>query len=414
MPAGEAASVSATDAASVGRTLDVTARASGALVSFVVVACLLLSTSVLLGLVVLVGVPVLVLGVGPLIRPLHRRQGAQRAAIAAASTLAADTVSGLRDLRGIGGEAELLARYRAASRRTREAGVALARVEATLSAVEVLLPGLLLVVVTVVGVRLALAGSISAGQLVSFYGYAAFLVTPLRTATEFADKLTRAVVAAGKVVELLRMRPLREEPALAVAEPPLGVVLTDLTSGIIVEPGVLTAVACVEPGQASALAERLGGHVDAPVLLGDVLLSDLPLSVVRRRVVVADASPWLFRGRLRDELDPFGTHTADEVLAALSAASAGRPGRPARRPGYRTGGAGPRALRWPASARRPGTHAAHRRRRPGPRRADLLGRRAHRGTHRFVPQTVPSRPPNGPHDHEPARARDVRCRRAAR
>ena len=39
-------------------------------------------------------------------------------------------------------------------------------------------------------------------------------------------------------------------------------------------------------------------------------------------MVVADASPWLFRGRLRDELDPFGTHTADEVLAALSAASA--------------------------------------------------------------------------------------------
>ena len=322
VPAGEAANVSATDAASVGRTLDVTARASGALVSFVVVAGLLLSTSVMLGLVVLVGVPVLVLGVGPLIRPLHRRQSSQRAAIAAASTLAADTVSGLRVLRGIGGEAELMARYRAASRRTREAGVALARVEATLSAVEVLLPGLLLVVVTVVGVRLALAGSISAGQLVSFYGYAAFLVTPLRTATEFADKLTRALVAAGKVAGLLRLEPLREEPAHPVAEPPLGVVLTDLTSGIVVEPGVLTAVACVEPGQASALAERLGGHVDAPVLLGDVLLSDLPLSVVRRRVVVADASPWLFRGRLRDELDPFGTHTADEVLAALSAASA--------------------------------------------------------------------------------------------
>ena len=322
VPAGEAANVSATDAASVGRTLDVTARASGALVSFVVVAGLLLSTSVMLGLVVLVGVPVLVLGVGPLIRPLHRRQSDQRAAIAAASTLAADTVSGLRVLRGIGGEAELMARYRAASRRTREAGVALARVEATLSAVEVLLPGLLLVVVTVVGVRLALAGSISAGQLVSFYGYAAFLVTPLRTATEFADKLTRALVAAGKVVGLLRLEPLREEPEHSVIEPPLGVVLSDLTSGIVVEPGVLTAVACVEPGQASALAERLGGHVNATVLLGDVLLSDLPLSVVRRRVVVADASPWLFRGRLRDELDPFGTHTADEVLAALSAASA--------------------------------------------------------------------------------------------
>ena len=322
VPAGEAANVSATDAASVGRSLDVTARATGAVVSFVAVAGLLLTTSPLLGLVVLVGVPVLVLGVGPLIKPLHRRQAAQRATIAAASTLAADTVSGLRVLRGIGGEAELMARYRAASRRTREAGVALARVEATLAAVEVLLPGLLLVVVTVVGVRLALAGSISAGQLVSFYGYAAFLVTPLRTATEFADKLTRALVAAGKVVGLLRLQPLRAEPLAPAEEPPAGVALTDLTTGVVVEPGLLTAVACVEPGVASALAERLGGHVEAPVLLGEVLLSDLPLSVVRRRVVVADASPWLFRGRLRDELDPFGTSTEGELLGALSAASA--------------------------------------------------------------------------------------------
>ena len=322
VPAGEAANVSATDAVAVSRTLDVTARATGALVSFVVVAGLLLHTSLLLGLVVLIGVPLLVLGVGPLIKPLHRRQLAQRTAIAAASTLAADTVSGLRVLRGIGGEAELMARYRAASRRTQLAGVELAKVEATLDAVQVLLPGLLIVVVTVVGIRLALAGSISAGQLVAFYGYAAFLVTPLRTATELTDKLTRALVAAGKVIALLRLQPLREEPLDPCPEPPLGVALTDLTTGVVIEPGLLTAVACVEPGQASALAERLGGHVEAPVLLGTTDLSRLALPVVRRRIVVGDASPWLFRGRLRDELDPFGRSTDEQVHAALDAASA--------------------------------------------------------------------------------------------
>lgn len=322
VPAGEAANVSATDAVAVGRTMDVTARATGALVSFVVVAGLLLRTSRLLGLVVLIGVPLLVLGVGPLIKPLHRRQQAQRTAIAAASTLAADTVSGLRVLRGIGGEAELMTRYRAASRRIQLAGIELSKVEATLDAVQVLLPGLLIVVVTVVGVRLALAGKISAGQLVAFYGYAAFLVTPLRTATEFTDKLTRALVAAGKVISLLRLEPLREEPADPSAEPPPGVALTDLTTGLVVEPGLLTAVACVEPGQCTALAERLGGYVDAPVLLGGTELSRLPLSVLRRRIVVGDASPWLFRGRLRDELDPFGRCTDEQVLAALDAASA--------------------------------------------------------------------------------------------
>lgn len=322
VPIGEAANVSATDAIAVGRCLDITARGAGALVSFVVVAALLLVTSVPLGLLVLVSVPALVLGIGPLLRPLHDRQRTQRLVLSEASTLAADTVSGLRVLRGIGGEPELAARYRAASQRVRTAGVAVAKVEATLDALQVLLPGALVVVVTVVGARLALDGRITAGQLIAFYGFAAFLVTPLRTATEVADKTTRAFVAARKVIDLLALQPLRQEPETPAAEPPTGVPLVDPQTGVVIEPGLLTAVACGDPGEASALADRLGGHVDSDARLGDTALRDLPLPVVRRRVLVADASPWLFRGRLRDELDPAGTHTDEQVLAALAVASA--------------------------------------------------------------------------------------------
>ena len=53
--------------------MDVTARAAGALVSFFVVAVLLLGTSVTLGLVVLIGVPLLLLALAPLLKPLQRR-----------------------------------------------------------------------------------------------------------------------------------------------------------------------------------------------------------------------------------------------------------------------------------------------------------------------------------------------------
>lgn len=319
---GEAINVNATDALAVGRCLDITARGTGAVVGFIVVAALLLATSVPLGLLVLVSVPALVLGIGPLLRPLHRRQGEQRAVLAEASTLAADTVSGLRVLRGIGGEAELAARYRSASQRVRAAGIRVARVEATLDALQVLLPGLLVVVVTVVGARSALAGRITPGQLIAFYGYAAFLVTPLRTATEAADKTTRAFVAAGKVVELLRLRPLRVEPNEPAPEPPQHVPLTDPFTGVVIEPGLFTAVACGDAGSASALADRLGGHVDSDARLGEVPLRALPLSVVRHRILVVDASPWLFRGRLRDELDPHGRCSDAALADAVEAASA--------------------------------------------------------------------------------------------
>jgi ABC-type multidrug transport system fused ATPase/permease subunit len=320
MPASEAANVSAIDALSVGRSLDVTARATGAVVSFVVVAVLLLGTSVTLGLVVLLGVPALVLGLGPLLKPLHRRQQAQRSVLDEASTLAADTVSGLRVLRGIGGEAELSARYRAASQRVRAAGVEVARVEATLEAMQLLLPGIFVTVLTVVGARLARSGDITAGQLVSFYGYAAFLVTPLRTATEMADKATRALVGASRVIRLLRLQPLRTEPTQPQQ---LGTgPLHDPTSGLVLRPGVLTVVAGEDPAVSSALADRLGGLVDSDATLGGVPLRSVARGALRREVLVSDPAPWLFRGRLRDVLDPLNRYDVSAVHEALDVASA--------------------------------------------------------------------------------------------
>ena len=48
---------------------------------------------------------------------------------------------------------------------------------------------------------------ISAGELVAFYGYAAFLMIPLRTATEYANKLIRGRVAARRVCRVLALDP---------------------------------------------------------------------------------------------------------------------------------------------------------------------------------------------------------------
>ncbi len=66
-----------------------------------------------------------------------------------------------------------------------------------------LLPGLLVALVTWIGARFALAGQITIGQLVSFYGYSVFLIAPMRTLTEAADKITKAHVAARRVIRIL-------------------------------------------------------------------------------------------------------------------------------------------------------------------------------------------------------------------
>ncbi|MFN2524221.1 MAG: ABC transporter ATP-binding protein [Mycobacteriales bacterium] len=322
---GDVVSVGTTDTLAVARTIDITARLSGAVVAFVLVAVLLLAASLPLGLVVDLGVPAFSLVLGPLLRPLHARQAEQRRVVGDLTSLGADTVAGLRVLRGIGGEETFVRRYREESQRVRAAGVEVARSQSMLDATQVLVPGTFVALVTWLGARYAVDGTISVGELVAFYGYSAFLLTPLRTLTEAADKVTRAYVGARRLSSVLVVERTLADPASpagGTAGP-----LSDPLTGVVVESGLLTALACGDPTQASALADRLGRFADSEARWGDVPLRDLPVADVRRRVLVSDAGPVLFSGRLGDELGPddprvlaaVSTASAEDVLAALPA-----------------------------------------------------------------------------------------------
>ncbi|GFJ78921.1 hypothetical protein Phou_031010 [Phytohabitans houttuyneae] len=194
---GEVVSIGTADISHIGNALDVTARGAGSVAAIITIAAILFNVSVPLGLVVIVGVPLLMVLVGGLIRPLHRRQQAYRDQQGKLTTRAGDIVTGLRVLRGVGGEATFAARYRAESQSLRSAGVRVARVESVLEAAQVFVPGAFVVLVVWLGARFALRGEITPGQLVSFYGYASFLIAPLRTITETIDKITRGMSPRG-------------------------------------------------------------------------------------------------------------------------------------------------------------------------------------------------------------------------
>ncbi len=134
--------------------------------------------------------------------------------------LAADTVAGLRVLRGIGGEDLFLARFQAESKKVQAAAVRTARIRALLDAMQVFLPGLFVVIVTWLGARLALQGELTVGQLVAFYGYTAFLVLPLRTVTEAAHKFTAARVASARVITVMTLERMFDEGDEASAPRP--------------------------------------------------------------------------------------------------------------------------------------------------------------------------------------------------
>ncbi len=318
---GEVVAIGTNDLSHLGNAMDVIARAAGAVVSFLVVAVILLRTSTTLGLLVLIGVPVLLLAIGPLLKPLQKRNLAQREMMGDLSNLATDIVGGLRVLRGIGGEAVFHERYARDSQKVREAGVRVGRLQSVLDGLQILLPGVFVVIVVWLGARYAVQGRISAGELVAFYGYAAFLMIPLRTATEFANKWIRAFVAARRVVRVLALEPEMSDPDQAYDEPPLDAELVDVHSGLRVPHGQLTAVVSDKPDDSAALADRLGRYAEGEVRWGDVPLSGLDREVVRRRIVVSDAGSTLFSGVLREQVD-IRDRGATAVSAAMQTASA--------------------------------------------------------------------------------------------
>lgn len=322
---GEVISVGTADVEAMGGAIDVTARGSGAVAALIVVAVILLSRSLPLGLIVLIGGPVLTATVAGLLRPLHRRQQRYRELQGQLASRAGDIVSGLRVLRGIGGEPAFSGRYRGQSQLLRSTGVDVARAESYLFGAEVLLPGMFVTAATWIAAHYALRQVITPGQLVTFYAYASFLALPLATLTEAADKIVRGNVAAGRAIAILRLKPEVTDPQQPAAEPAPGARVSDPQTGLVALPGELTGVVADEPAQAQALAERIGRYGAGPRVpaeLGGVPVTELPVQAIRTRILVADNSAHLFAGPLDDQLAGSGQADRAAIADAISAAAA--------------------------------------------------------------------------------------------
>jgi len=323
IPAGDVVNTVASDAMRIGGAYDVVARFAGAIAAWIFVSVILISTSAELGLIVLIGVPVLASLTTPLMRPLHTTQAAQREAAGRLAALGSDTVAGLRILRGVGGEDVFLNNYRRQSNLVRLAGNRIASPQAGLESGQVLLPAILTAVVTYLGAQDVMHGTLQPGQLVAFFGYATFLTTPLRTAIEYVISTTRAYVGAGRVLRILNIDPLVTEPESPLPWPAHVERLDDETSGVSLVRGQLVAVVTESPEEATALADRLGRFVDD---VQGVHLNGTPLALfsvrdTRANIIVSEIEPRLFSGELRYELVPHGDVSNATIMPALEATS---------------------------------------------------------------------------------------------
>jgi ABC-type multidrug transport system fused ATPase/permease subunit len=364
-PTGEVLSVSAGDSDEFGALTEVVSRFAGALIAYLVIASLVLSTSVKLGIVVLVTAPLIVLFAMPLLRPLQRREEIERTRTSELTSMATDIVAGLRILRGIGGEQTFARNYAHQSQWTRQAAVSAGVWQGAVDATSVLFSGLFLVALTWLGAREVVAGDLSVGQLISFFGYAIFMVWPIQTFFELVQKWIRSVVSARKTIAVLDQQPPWHTLEQRLTPPDNGV-LHDQESGFVAEPGEFTVIVSALPDDSAALADRLGRYLPAEhepvpldvaeglngraarrarkqqrmerawlaerdrqlagqkwgVSLGTVDLADVPIDQVRERIVVSDTAAQVFAGTLQSVIDPHGRLSLAEAETVLRAAAA--------------------------------------------------------------------------------------------
>ena len=326
---GELLSVATADVDAAAGIVRAVAYGTGVAVALVAGAVVLLLTSLTLGLLVLVGLPVALWLAHQLARPLARRAGAQQERAADAAGVAADLVEGLRVLQGIGGVGAGIARYRTASRSSLDATVGAARAEAAFEASALLVAGLALAAVALVGGRLAAAGDISIGELIAAVGVTQFLVGPLSRLAWVGSLVARSRASAARLAEALAAPPAVPAPSapapVPVATPELSV--RGLRHGPLagldleVAAGTLHGLVIADPAAAAALLDCLGSEVEpeaGAIAVGGTPLAALEPAAARRTLVVSPHDAVL----LSDTVPANIAAAASDAGAAARAAAA--------------------------------------------------------------------------------------------
>ncbi|WP_430783431.1 ABC transporter ATP-binding protein [Actinoplanes sp. G11-F43] len=316
---GEVVTIGISDVWTIGRAMNAGGVGVASLVACVVVAVMLARISGLLAAVIMIGVPVLALIVGPLLRRTQRAGSRYRERQGTLNGRLLDVLGGLRILNGLGGKDAHVDRYRRESAALRDQGYRVGGPTSWIGALGEGLPVVFLGVVIWLAARLAVAGDLTAGELVAVYGYTAMLVIPVNVLIFVGFDVTHGVVAARRLTEFLRL-PVDDpsgEPA-----PPGPSTLRDPVSGVCAEPGRFTALAGARPADATEILDRLGGYGPTEATWAGRRIDRIARADVRERLLVAEHEADLFAGTLREvvagRLDP----DDDRIRQALATAVA--------------------------------------------------------------------------------------------
>ncbi|MBD8505917.1 ABC transporter ATP-binding protein [Hoyosella sp. G463] len=331
---GQLLTISTQSADRAAGILGVAARAVAALVAAGVAVVALLVINPALGAAVVIATPLILGALNRAAPALTRHAGEQQTAAGWASALATDLVSGLRPLRGIGGEEMAAHRYRTQSRIALRAATRYTRINGLFTGASLTANGVLAVLVAGYGGYLALEGTITVGELIAVVGLSQFLPGPLGTLSALPRAVATARASARNVSAILGAEYLLEERRADLPPGRRDVALRDISyrslRGLTLEAraGTLLGIVAYDPHDAEALVEILSGQVprtgySGEVLVGDIRFQDIDAEQARGALIVEPHSTDLFTGTIGSNVtagrpDATGDHV-DRALAASAA-----------------------------------------------------------------------------------------------
>ncbi|MEU6857303.1 ABC transporter ATP-binding protein [Glycomyces sp. NPDC046736] len=301
----------------------------GELAAIILCTTVLMTISWQLGLIVLLGVPILLLLMDRAGGPLRRRSERQSALAAAASGKAADLIAGYRVISGLGAQDTAAGRYRRSSREALGGSLHAAGAQGLYTGSMSLATGLFVAGLALVAGLRAWNGDLTVGQLITVVGLAQIILGPLGSfATNFGAILATALASADRVLSILQLPPGAAPHGDARPEPGEGKLgVTGLTTASLtaldldIAPGECVGLRA-HPGAAAELAAVLSGAAEpdaGTVTWQDRPLADYDLEALRAAVLVVPHYAALFDGTIRDNVALDDTTDAD-VEAAIAAA----------------------------------------------------------------------------------------------
>lgn len=327
--AGELLSISSTDAEEAAYLLDYVPRMVGAAVATVACGAVLLHIDAPLGVMVLVGVPVVMLGLQLTAPIIARRVEEQQSQIGRATALATDLISGQRPLQGIGAQRNAAHRYRAASRRSLIATLRASRMESAHAGAAAAAGALSAMAVAVAAAYFALAGDLTLGQLITVIGLAQFLAEPFTVLATLPSSVAEARASANRVAAVLAAPtrrsagPTSNAPAVPGA-PALELIDDTGRLTMRVHAGEMVAVLAADPRDATTLMDLLADHHDSAevtVRVGGRALRDIAYGQRHQALLVETHRTDLFTGTLESNLAMSGADAAT-IAGALTASCA--------------------------------------------------------------------------------------------